>query len=196
MPNLSHIMRSAWRLLRLSMRPYSRPVFGDCLRQAWEGARNAPVTPLADLQRWITVSGAETRDVVIQKLELARNSARARCGLYARAGAPTNWSAAKHRSADIQRLGGIEAILAREIAARDATAARYTAKRNGAGFVLKRAGVEFGHLTGAAGSLSFTSPDVALVDRVRSTLTVGDTFPAALAKVRAADEALRAGRVA
>ncbi|MDI4658875.1 hypothetical protein [Xanthobacter autotrophicus] len=43
--NLSQAMRRPWSLLRQSMQPFSRPTFAAHLRQAWEAARNTPVTP-------------------------------------------------------------------------------------------------------------------------------------------------------
>ena len=55
MLNKSLLMRRAWSLLRQSMRPYSRELFGACLRRAWAEAKNAPVTPYATLQRYAMV---------------------------------------------------------------------------------------------------------------------------------------------
>ncbi|MFG1299483.1 hypothetical protein V5F49_06775 [Xanthobacter sp. V3C-3] len=75
-------------------------------------------------------------------------------------------------------------------------AATYTAKRDGAGFVLKRNGVEFGRLTGQAGALTFTTTDTALAERARTAFASWEDLPVALAKVRAADEALRLSRIA
>lgn len=119
MPKLSHLMRRAWSLLRQSMQPFSRGLFGTCLRRAWAEAKSAPVTPYATLQRVAVVPFGAGRDEAIRNLELARDAAKARLGLYRHAFDPASWSAAKHRSADICRLGNIEAILAREVAARD-----------------------------------------------------------------------------
>lgn len=193
--NLSLIMRRAWSLFRQSMAPYGRPAFASCLRQAWNEARNAPVTPWDMLQRFVSVPRGAHRVVVIRQAELALASARARMARYSRAGAPANWSAAKHRSADLMRVANLKAIVAAEKAAAG-LAATYTAKHDGASFVLKRNGVEFGRLTGSASALSFTTTDDALAERVRSTLIPWGGVPAILAKVRAADEALRLSRIA
>lgn len=121
--NKSLLMRRAWSLLRQSMRPFSRELFGACLRRAWAEAKNAPVTPYATLQRYASVSFGAGRDEVIHRLELAHASAKARLNLYRHAPDPASWTAAKHRSADTCRLGMIEVLLAREVAARDAIAA-------------------------------------------------------------------------
>lgn len=110
-------------------------------------------------------------------------------------GAPTLRTAGKHRSNDLMRVANIEAILRAEKAAAG-LAATYTAKRDGAGFVLKRNGVEFGRLTCQASTLTFTSTDATLTERMRTTFAPWDAFPVALAKVRAADEALRLARIA
>ncbi|MFS8037715.1 hypothetical protein ACI7BZ_12275 [Xanthobacter sp. AM11] len=195
MPNLSHIMRRAWSLLRQSMAPYSRPAFAAHLRQAWHEARNAPVTPWDVLQRYIVVSRGAHRAEAIGKLEDALAVARSRSAQYSRAGAPASWSGSKHRSADLMRLANVEAILRTEKAAAG-IAATYTAKRDGAGFVLKRNGVQFGRLTGPAGALTFITDDDALAERVRTAVVPWGGVPAALAKVRAADEALRLARIA
>ncbi|QRG07926.1 hypothetical protein EZH22_06065 [Xanthobacter dioxanivorans] len=195
MPNLSHIMRRAWSLLRQSMAPYSRPAFAAHLRQAWHEARNAPVTDWAVLQRFIVVSRGAHRAEVISKLENALAVARGRTAQYRRVGAPTSWTAAKHRSSDLMRVANIEAILRAEKAAAG-LAATYTAKRDDAGFVLKRNGVEFGRLIGPTDRLAFTSTDAMLAEKVRTAVVPWGGVPAALAKVRAADEALRLARIA
>lgn len=195
MPNLSHIMRRAWSLLRRSMTPYSRPAFAAHLRQAWHEARNAPVTDWAVLQRYIVVSRGAHRAEVIGKLDNALAEARSRSAKYSRAGAPTSWTAGKHRSNDLMRVANVQAILRAEKAALG-LAANYTAKREGAAFVLRRNGVEFGRLIGAADRLAFTSTDAMLAERVRTAVVPWGGVPAALAKVRAADEALRLARIA
>ena len=195
MPNLSHIMRRAWSLLRQSMAPYSLPAFAAYLRQAWHEARNAPVTDWAVLQRYIVVSRGAHRAEVIRKLENALAEARSRSAKYSRAGAPTSWTAGKHRSNDLMRVANVEAILRAEKAAAG-IAATYTAKRDGAGFVLKRNGVQFGRLTGPSGKLAFITDDDALAGRVLASVVPWGGVPAALAKVRAADEALRLARIA
>jgi len=69
-------------------------------------------------------------------------------------------------------------------------------KHDGAGFALKRNGVEFGRLTGPAGALTFTTTDAALAERAHTAFASWEALPAALAKVRAADEALRLSRIA
>lgn len=194
-PNLSLIMRRAWSLLRQSMAPYSRPAFAAHLRQAWHEARNAPVTPWGVLQRYVPVARGSDRAEVIRKLENALAEARSRAAKYSRAGAPSSWTAGKHRSNDLMRVANVEAILRAEKAAAG-LAATYTAKRDGAGFILKRNGVEFGRLMGSACSLTFTTDDDALAERVRSAVVPWGGVPAALAKVRAADEALRLARIA
>lgn len=195
MPNLSHIMRRAWSLLRQSMAPYSRPTFAAHLRQAWHEARNAPVTDWAVLQRYIVVSRGAHRAEVIGKLENALAEARSRSAKYSRASAPTSWSAGKHRSNDLMRVANVEAILRAEKAALGLVAT-YTAKRDGTTYVLKRNGVEFGRLIGPADRLAFTTEDAALAGRVRTAVVPWGGVPAALAKVRAADEALRLARIA
>lgn len=195
MLNKSLLMRRAWSLLRQSMAPYSRPAFAAHLRQAWHEARNAPVTDWAVLQRYIVVSRGAHRAEVIRKLENALAEARSRAAKYSRAGAPTSWTAGKHRSSDLMRVANVEAILRAEKAAAGITAS-YTATRDGAGFVLKRNGVEFGRLIGPADRLAFTSTDPALAERVRAAVVPWGGIPAALAKVRAADQALRLARIA
>ncbi len=118
-PNKSQIMRRAWSLFRQSLARFSRSAFGACLRRAWHEAKNAPVTPLATLRAVMGCEEGLGRDAVIERLTLARNCARSQAARYRNAGRPVSWSAAKHRSADVCRLGSIEFILAREIAARD-----------------------------------------------------------------------------
>ncbi|MFG1202354.1 hypothetical protein V5F29_08170 [Xanthobacter aminoxidans] len=93
------------------------------------------------------------------------------------------------------RVANVEAILRAEKAALGLVAT-YTAKRDGAAFVLKRNGVEFGRLIGPADRLAFASTDAALAERVRTAVVPWGGVPAALAKVRAADEALRLARIA
>ncbi|MFG1263633.1 hypothetical protein [Xanthobacter aminoxidans] len=195
MLNLSHIMRRAWSLLRQSMQPYSRSAFAAHLRQAWHEARNAPATDWAVLQRYIVVSRGAHRAEVIGKLENALAEAGSRSAKYSRAGAPASWSAGKHRSNDLMRLANVEAILRAEKAAAGLVAT-YTAKREGAAYVLKRNGIEFGRLIGPADRLAFTTEDAALAERVRAAFVPSGGVPAALAKVRAADEALRLSRIA
>lgn len=195
MPNLSHLMRRAWSLLRQSMAPYSRTAFATHLRQAWHEARNAPVTPWEVLQRFLFVERGTSRVEVIRRAELALASAHSRAAMYRRVGAPRDAYQAKHRSADIQRVAALEHIVAAEKAAAG-LATTYTASRDGEGFVLKRGGVEFGRLSGSAGSLAFTTADADLAERVRSTFVPWEAIPAVLAKVRAADEALRLARIA
>lgn len=195
MLNLSHIMRRAWSLLRQSLQPYSRPAFAAHLRQAWREARNAPVTDWVVLQRYIAVSRGAHRAEVIGKLENALAEARSRSAQYSRAGATASWTAGKHRSADLMRAANVEVILRAE---KDAASlsARYTAKRDGAAYVLKRNGVEFGRLIGPADRLAFTSTDGALAERMRAAFVPWAGVAAAVAKVRAADEALRLSRIA
>ncbi|WP_029555204.1 hypothetical protein [Xanthobacter sp. 91] len=195
MLNKSLLMRRAWALHRQSMAPYSRAAFAAHLRQAWHEARNAPATDWAVLQRYIVVSRGAHRAEVIGKLENALAAARSRSAKYSRAASPASWSAGKHRSADLMRLANVEAILRTEKAAAG-LAASYTAKRDGAAYVLKRNGVEFGRLIGAADRLAFTTDDAALAERVRATFVPWAGVPAALAKVRAADEALWLSRIA
>ncbi|WP_274774108.1 hypothetical protein [Aquabacter sediminis] len=119
MVNRASIMRRAWSLFRQSMASYSRAAFAACLRQAWYEAKNAPVTPISAIRTVMGCSEGITRDELIERLEVALRAARAKAALYRRAGRPTNWSAAKYRSADICRVGQLEYILKREIAARD-----------------------------------------------------------------------------
>ncbi|MFG1364064.1 hypothetical protein [Xanthobacter versatilis] len=195
MPNLSQIMRRAWSLLRLSMAPYSRPTFAAHLRQAWEEARNAPVTPWEVLQRYVSVPRGCHRAEVIRRAEHALNAARITAARYRNAPEPRDAYAARRSSADIQRLNGLELIVRDEKAAAG-IAATYTAKRDGDGFVLKRNGIQFGRLTGPAGALIFTTTDAALAERVRTAVVPWGGLPAALAKVRAADEALRLSLIA
>lgn len=195
MPNLSHIMRRAWSLLRLSMAPFSRPAFSAHLRQAWEEARNAPVTPWEVLQRYVSVPRGCHRAEVIRRAEHALNAARITAARYRTAPEPRDAYAARKRSADIQRLNALELIVRDEKAAAG-IAATYTAKRDGASFVLKRNGVQFGRLIGPGDRLAFISDDAALAERVRTAVVPWGGVPAALAKVRAADEALRLSRIA
>ncbi|MFG1206902.1 hypothetical protein [Xanthobacter flavus] len=195
MPSLSYIMRRAWALHRQSMAPYSGPAFAAHLRQAWHEARNAPVTDRSILQRYIGISRGAHRAEVIGKLENALAEARSRSAKYSRAGAPASWSAGKHRSNDLMRVANLDAILRAEKAA-VGLAASYTAKRDGAAYVLKRNGVEFGRLVGPADRLAFTTEDAALAERVRAAFVPWGGVAAALAKVRAADEALRLSRIA
>lgn len=194
MLNKSLLMRRAWALHRQSMAPYSRPAFAAHLRQAWQEARNAPVTDWAVLQRYIVVSRGAHRAEVIRKLENALAEARSRSAKYIRAGAPTSWSAGKHRCNDLMRAANVEAILRAEKAAAGIAAAS-TARREGGANVLKRNGVEFGRLIGPADRLAFTTEDAALAERVRTAHVPSAGVPAALAKVRAADEALRLARI-
>lgn len=191
----SQIMRRAWSLLRQSMAPYSRPAFAAHLRQAWEEARNSPVTPWEVLQRYVSVPRGCHRAEVIRRAEFALNAARITAARYRNAPEPRDAYAARKRSADIQRLNALELIVRDEKAAAG-IAATYTAKRDGDGFALKRNGVQFGHLTGPAGALTFTTDDAALAERARTAFASWEDFPAALAKVRAADEALRLSRIA
>ena len=114
------VMRRAWGLFRLSMQRFSRTAFAGFLRQAWAEAKDAPVTPYADIQRWAPVSFGASRKEVIRRVELALASARVRAARYSRAGEPRNWSAAKHRSADLLRVANLEALLATENAGRGA----------------------------------------------------------------------------
>ncbi|WP_374254144.1 hypothetical protein [Xanthobacter sp.] len=190
MLNKSLLMCRAWALHRQSTAPYSRPAFAAHLRQAWHEARNAPETDWAVLQRYIVISRGAHRAEVIGKLENALAEARSRSAQYSRAGAAASWSGSKHRSNDLMRLANVEAILRTEKAAAG-LAATYTAKRDGAAYVLKRDGIEFGRLIGPADRLAFTSTDAALAERVRAAFVPWAGVPAALAKVRAADEALR-----
>ena len=194
------LMHRAWALLRLSMQPFARPAFAACLRQAWAEAKAAPVTPLDRLQRAsagiVAITAGMARDEVIRRLEGALTVARSRAAQYSRAGAPRSSSAGKHRSTDLLRVANLEAILARETAARDACTGRYTARRDGAAFSLRRKGVEFGRLSGPVGALAFSSPNAALTARVKAELKAWDTVPAALAKVRAAAAALHIGGAA
>ncbi|OYW61977.1 MAG: hypothetical protein B7Z30_00575 [Rhizobiales bacterium 12-68-15] len=117
------LMRRAWHLFRQSMARFSRPAFGACLRRAWDEAKNAPVTPLATIRAVMGCAEGIGRDELIQRLTMARTCARAQVARYRNAGRPSNWSAGKHRSADMCRLASIEMILTREISARDAAAA-------------------------------------------------------------------------
>jgi hypothetical protein len=195
MPNLSLLMRRAWALHRQSIQPFRPPAFAAHLRQAWHEARNAPVMDWAVLQRYIAVSRGAHRAEVIGKLESALAEARSRSATYCWARAPSSRSAGKHRSNDLLRVANLEAILRTEKAAVGLTAT-YTAKPDGAAFVLKRNGVEFGRLIGPADRLAFTSEDAVLAERVRVTFVPLGGVPAALAKVRAADEALRLARIA
>ncbi|GLI24564.1 hypothetical protein GGQ86_004255 [Xanthobacter flavus] len=195
MPSLSHIMRRAWSLLRQSMAPYSRPAFAAHLRQAWREARNAPVTPWDVLQRHVSVARGSDRAEVIRRAENALAAARSTAARYRNAPEPRDAYAARKRSADIQRLATLERIVAAEKAAAG-IAATYTAKREGAAYVLKRNGVEFGRLIGSADRLAFTSTDAMLSEKVRAAVVPWGGVPAALAKVRAADEALRLARIA
>lgn len=66
----------------------------------------------------------------------------------------------------------------------------YVAKRQGDGFALHRDGTAFARLTATAGAFRLDGP-APLAARVR--LTPGEPLATALAKVRAADQALRAG---
>ncbi|MFG1294083.1 hypothetical protein [Xanthobacter versatilis] len=177
------------------MAPYSRPNFAAHLRQAWEEARNAPVTPWEVLQRYVSVPRGCHRAEVIRRAECALNAARITAARYRNAPEPRDAYAARKRSADIQRLNALELIVRDEKVAAG-IAATYTARRDGSGFVLKRNGVEFGRLTGPAGALTFTTTDAALSERVRAAVVPWGGVPAALAKVRAADEALRLSRIA
>ncbi|MEP9355027.1 hypothetical protein ABLE93_15670 [Xanthobacter sp. KR7-65] len=195
MLNKSLLMRRAWSLLRQSMAPYSRPAFAAHLRQAWHEARNAPVTPWEVLQRYVSVARGCDRAEVIRRAEHALAAAHITAARYRNAPEPRDAYAARKRSNDIQRLAALERIVAAEKAAAGLSAT-YTAKRDGAGFVLKRNGVEFGRLIGSAGALTFTTTDNALAERVRTAVVPWGGVPAALAKVRAADEALRLARIA
>ncbi|MFG1289411.1 hypothetical protein, partial [Xanthobacter versatilis] len=129
------------------------------------------------------------------RAEHALNAARITAACYRNAPEPRDAYAARKRSADIQRLNALELIVRDEKAAAG-IAATYTAKRDGDGFVLKRNGVQFGRLTGPAGALIFTTTDAALAERVRAAVVPWGGVPAVLAKVRAADEALRLSRIA
>ena len=193
--NLSQIMRRAWSLLRQSMALYSRTAFATHLRQAWREARNAPVTPWDVLQRYVSVARGSDRAEVIRRAEHALAAARITAARYQNAPEPRDAYAARRRSSDLQRLSALERIVAVEKAAAG-IAATYTAKRDGAAYVLKRNGEEFGRLIGSARSLTFISPDATLTERVRSAVVPWGGVPAALAKVRAADEALRLARFA
>lgn len=66
----------------------------------------------------------------------------------------------------------------------------YVAKREGDSFALKRASATFARLTPTAGASRLEAP-APLAQRVR--FTAGEPLAAALAKIRAADEAIRAG---
>ena len=154
-----------------------------------------PVTPWDVLQRHVSVARGTHRTEVLRRAEHAFAAARATAARYRNAPEPRDAYAARKRSADIQRLATLERIVAAEKAAAG-IAATYTAKRDGAGFVLKRNGVEFGRLIGPADRLAFTTDDDALAERVRTAIVPWGGVPAALAKVRAADEALRLARIA
>ncbi|MFG1277874.1 hypothetical protein [Xanthobacter autotrophicus] len=194
MLNKSLLMRRAWSLLRQSMAPYSRAAFAARLRQAWEEARNAPVTDWAVLQRYVSVPRGCHRAEVIRRAECALNAARITAARYRNAPEPRDAYAARKRSADIQRLNALELIVRDEKAAAG-IAATYTAKRDGDGFALKRDGVQFGRLSGPAGKLTFTTTDAALAERAVTAFASWEAFPVVLAKVRAADEALRLSRI-
>ncbi|MBB6307139.1 hypothetical protein [Xanthobacter tagetidis] len=114
------VMRRAWGLFRTSMQRFSRAVFAGFLRQAWAEAKDAPVTPYAYMQRWAAVPFGASRTQAIRIITSALECARVRAARYSRAGEPCNWSAAKHRSADIMRVAGLEALLAAETAGRGA----------------------------------------------------------------------------
>ncbi|MFG1376894.1 hypothetical protein [Xanthobacter autotrophicus] len=159
------------------------------------GGRNAPVTPWEVLQRYVSVPRGCHRAEVIRSAECALNAARITAACYRNAPEPRDAYAARKRSADLQRLNAVELIVRDEKAA-VGIAATYTAKRDGAAFVLKRNGVEFGRLTGQADALTFSTADAALAERARTAFASWEALPVALAKVRAADEALRLSPIA
>lgn len=190
------VMRRAWSLFRQSMvLRFDRAAFAAHLRQAWEEVRNAPVTPWAVLQRYVSVPRGTHRAEVIRRAECALNAARITAARYRNAPEPRDAYAARKRSADIQRLAALESIVAEEKAAAGIAAA-YTAKRDGAALILKRNGVEFGRLSGPAGALSFTTTDATLAERARAAFAAWEATPTVLAKIRAADEALRLAALA
>ncbi|MFG1421723.1 hypothetical protein [Roseixanthobacter liquoris] len=195
MHDKSLLMRRAWFLCSQSMQRFTRLGFAACLRQAWNEARNAPVTPWEVVQRYVSVPRGCHRAEVIRRAEHALNAARITAASYRNAPEPRDAYAARKRSNDIQRLAALERIVAAEKAAAS-IAASYTAKRDSDGFALKRDGVQFGRLTGPAGALTFTTTDTALAERARTAFATWEDFPVVLAKVRAADEALRLSRIA
>ena len=189
----AHLMRRAWSLFRQSMASFTRLAFATCLRRAWHEAKNAPVTPWEVLQRYVSVARGSSRAEVIRHAEFALSRARATMARYKNAPEPRSTYSARKRSTDTQRLGALESIVAAEKTAAG-IAANYTAKREGDAFVLKRNGAEFGRLVGSGDALTFISPDAALAERVRGAVVAWWGVPAALAKIRAADEALRLSR--
>lgn len=124
MPSIDRreVMQRAWLLFRMSMRRFTRPAFAGFLRQAWAEVRDAPVTPWAVLQRCIFVERGTPRAEVIRRAELALASAETRAALYRRVGAPRDAYQARNCSADIQRVGALQLILAAEKAAAGLTA--------------------------------------------------------------------------
>lgn len=116
------VMLRAWNLFRGSMIRFSRAAFAECLRKAWSDLRNAPVTAYPVLQRYATVAFGAPREEVIRALERALAFSRSSMARYSRAGGPAGWSAGKHRSADIQRVCGLETLLATEKRAADLAA--------------------------------------------------------------------------
>ncbi|MEP9355995.1 hypothetical protein ABLE93_20670 [Xanthobacter sp. KR7-65] len=112
------VMRRAWSLFRQSMAlRFDRAAFAAHLRQAWAEAREAPVTAWPVLQRYVICHRGMSRAEIIARAELALATARSRFAGYSRAAAPRNWSAGKHRSADMMRVANLEAIVRAEKAA-------------------------------------------------------------------------------
>ncbi|QRG05918.1 hypothetical protein EZH22_23315 [Xanthobacter dioxanivorans] len=172
--NRRRLMRRAWHLFRTQLdgpgcilRNNPREAFRAALRMAWQEAKAAAaVAAMPAPERAARIAGLKE---AIANLEFV-DSPRAAERLAAEFGATLR---------ALEAGGGRPA---------------YLAKRQGAGFALKRDGAVFARLTTTTGGAIRLDAPAPLAARVR--FIPGEPLAAALAKIRAADEAIRAGATA
>lgn len=164
------LMRRAWQLFRTQfggpgciLRSRPREAFRAALREAWQEARAAAV--VAAMPEGERAARIAGLREAIANLEYVDSPREAeRLGAEFRA-----------------QLRALEAVGGRRT---------YLAKREGDGFALHRDGAAFARLTATGGAFRLDAP-APLAARVH--FAPGEPLAAALAKVRAADEALHAG---
>lgn len=164
------LMHRAWHLFRTRLggpgcilRGRPREAFRAALREAWQEARAAAV--VASMPEGERAARIAGLKEAIANLEYVDSPREAeRLGAEFRAALRALETAGERRS--------------------------YVAKREGDGFALHRDGTAFARLTATAGAFRLDAP-APLAARVR--FVPGEPLATALAKVRAADEALRAG---
>lgn len=167
--NRSQLFRRAWVLFRTQLggpgcilRNNPREAFHAALREAWQEARAAAV--VAAMPESERAARIASLKEAVANLEFMDSPREA------------------------ERLG---AEFRAQLCALEAGGGRrtYLAKREGDGFALHRDGAAFARLTATGGAFRLDAP-APLAARVH--FAPGEPLAAALAKVRAADEALRA----